>query len=95
MKTLWREVDRCQFRIGDFASDGILAPIQAAGDRQSRRGGGAGDQTHDGFVVTSRFPPPVGGNKRKETRLDLVPFAGSRRKMAHVNRKRRLVGQTL
>ena len=53
------------------------------------------DEVDDGFVTHQGLPPPVHTDERKHSVLDLVPFAGSRRVMAHRDTKTELIYEAL
>lgn len=76
------QVDFRPLFVGDLAADGIPPAIQSAGDFQTCRRGRFRDQVHHGGIVGQRLPSPVRADEREEPMLNLVPFAGTRRKMA-------------
>ena len=57
--------------------------------------GGRGDELHDDLVAHQRFATPVLTDERKESMLDLVPFARAGRQMANVNVQASLVCKPL
>ena len=85
MKTARFQIDAGHLFGRDFPAGQVFAAIQATSHPQSFGGGGAGDQTHDGFIIAQGFPAPVGGDKGEQAVFHLVPLAGSRRKVAHRN----------
>ena len=93
MKLIRMKIDPLHLFQGDFAPDGILAAIQAAGHFQSFGGRGLGDEMDNGFVVTQGLPPPIRRDKGKQTVLDLIPLAGPRRKMTDRNGQASFIGE--
>jgi len=61
---------------------GIRVGVQFRVDFESGRGARSRNQTHDDLKTDQRLAAPVLGDARKEAVFDLVPFAGTRRKMA-------------
>ena len=53
------------------------------------------DAVDDGLVRRQRGAPPVRRDVTEEPVLDLVPLAGARRKMTHLDGQSGLVGQLL
>ena len=56
-------------------------------DPQSRSGRGASDQVDDRLIADQGSATPVLSDKGKHPMLYLVPFAGTRRKMADMDAK--------
>ena len=81
--------------ISDLSSRRVNTSVKPAGHGQSLGGGGARNKSHHGLVVSQRFAAPVGTDEREQAMLHLVPLAGPRGKMAHRDRKFRLVCQAL
>ncbi len=53
------------------------------------------NQFNHGLKGRERFAPPIDGNVGKESVLDRIPFAGSRRQMADGNAQAALGGKLL
>jgi hypothetical protein len=73
----------------------VLARVQLTLDAKAGSGGGAGDQVDDDFMAHQRFATPVLSDEGEQTVLDLVPLAGSRRKVADRDLQPDFVGQFL
>src|SRR5208282_6001790 len=95
MKARRFDVETRHLLLGNLSPWQVATSVQSAGNRQSLGGGGCGNQPYYRLVVPERFAPPVRANEREEPVLHFVPLAGSRREMAHGDRKPRLVGQAL
>lgn len=61
--------------------------VQLGLDPQSRGGRGASDQVDDRLIADQGSATPVLSDKGKHPMLYLVPFAGTRRKMADMDAK--------
>src|SRR6266851_4751338 len=85
MKLIRLKIDTLHVFLRDFPARGILAAIQSAGHFQSFRGRRLRNEMDDGFVVTQWLSPPIRRDEGKEAVLDLVPLAGSGRKMTDRN----------
>jgi len=88
-------IDCFHFFRGDFTAGGVFAAIQSAAHGQSFRGRCLGNELDDGFIVTQRLAPPIRRDEGKQTMLDLVPLAGSRRKMTHGQNQTGFIRQLL
>jgi hypothetical protein len=73
----------------------ILLLIEVAVDLEPGLGSRAGDEIHDGGMSEQRLTLPALADEREQSVLDLVPFAGSRRKMTDGDAQSRSVGQLL
>ena len=80
------EIQGRQLLVADQGSSGILSFVQLGANSQSLAGGGVGDQLDDNFMTNQRSSSPVLRNVAEHAMLDLVPLAGSRRKMADSHR---------
>ncbi len=78
-----------------FDSFRILAGIQLAMHLKSRAGLCRADEPDDGLIVGERSSPPIHRDKGKQAVLNLVPFAGSRRKMRNCDSQASLIRQLL
>ena len=80
------EVEFCEFSIGDFDASRIDASIQFSAYLQSGLRCRVRDQVDDYVVTDQRSPTPILGDVAEYAMLDLVPFAGARREVAHMDR---------
>src|SRR5262245_2767537 len=78
--------------VRDPAPGGVFSPVQTTDDLQALRGGRPGDQVDYGLVVAQRLAPPVRGDEREQSMLDVVPLARARREVTHRERPSCLVG---
>ena len=95
MELVTLQIDSLHLFVGDSPPCGILPTIEATRDLQTLGRGRLGNEVHDGLVIPQRLTPPVRRDERKESMLDLVPFAGARRKVANGKRKPGFIGQAL
>jgi len=95
MESIWFQVELAHLRSGDFDSCGIGSWCQLCLDLEPRRGLGIGDQIDDGLVADQRSCPPVLRDEGKHAVFDLVPLAGSGRKMRYLNMQAGEICQTL
>ena len=95
MEALLFECERLHFGIGDFDSYWILSLIQFRFYSQSGRSPGVANELHDGLESSERFTPPVFCNLAEEAMLDLVPFAGSWRKVRDMHVETVLIRELL
>ena len=95
MELVTFDIDLLHFVIGDLAPGWILSAIQAARHFQALRGGCPGDKLDDRFVVAQRLATPIRRDKREQSVLYLVPFAGTGGKMTNRKGKSGLIGQFL
>ena len=95
MEGVGGEVDRSELGVGDLDAFGVFLLIQLGAHLEAGIGCRCGDQLDDGAVGAQGLTAPVDADERKETMLDLVPFAGSWREMANRNGKFELTGQFL
>jgi hypothetical protein len=82
VKPISRDVERSELLFRDLYAGRVEATIQARPHNQSPAIGRVADQVDDGFVRAERSSSPIDGNEREEAVFDLVPLAGSRRKVA-------------
>ena len=80
------DMDCREFSVGNLFARRPLGRIQYRMNPQSAAGRCRRNETDDRFVTDQRFATPVPGDERKESMLDLVPFACSRRKAADADR---------
>ena len=88
-------MERGQLLVGDLDAFGVDPWIKLGFDRESAFRPGVGDQVQKDFVADQRLPSPVHADKRKQAMFDLVPLAGSGRKMANRDGNSDLVRQFL
>ena len=84
-----------QFIVRDNGTLRIGLRVQLTANFESSFGGRCGNQLDDDFVADKRFAAPVLADEREQPMLDLVPFAGARRQVAHGNRQAEFIGQFL
>ena len=70
-------------------------PVQFRPYLEPLRRGRMSDKLNYHLATQQRTPSPVLGDVAEHPVLDLVPFAGSRRKMAHPNLQPQLISQSL
>jgi hypothetical protein len=95
MKSVPFQVEACHLRVRDFLSLGVATRVEFASHLQSMSCPCGADQIHDDRQTFQRPSSPVPTDEGKQSVLDLVPLAGSRRKMTHRNRQTHLVSQSL
>src|SRR5450759_1200991 len=81
--------------IGHLESGLVDVGIDFAFPRESCLCGGCGDQVDDDLMTDQRLAAPVLTDEREETVLDLVPFAGARRKVTDRDLQPGFVSQLL
>jgi hypothetical protein len=69
--------------VGHLASRRVVVRVELALDSQARCGRGRRDQLQDHRVADEWLAAPILANLGKEAMLNLVPFTGSRRQVAH------------
>ena len=85
MEVVRLEIERGQLCVGDLDAGRVLASIEFGANLQAGPCRRVGDQIDNDFVTDQRPPTPVLGNVREHPMLDLVPFAGPGREVAHVH----------
>jgi hypothetical protein len=95
MEGIRLDADPRQILIGDLDSRRIDIGIQLGLNGQSLLRRRVTDEIDDHLVADQRSASPVLRDMRKHAVLDLVPFAGSRREVAHRYSNPGLVGQSL
>src|SRR6266496_3491904 len=83
------QVDTLHLLIRDPPPSGIFSAVQTTDDLKALRGCRPRDQVDDRLVVAQRLAPPIRGDEREESMLDLVPLTGARREMTHRQRSPR------
>ena len=77
------EVDGGELGVGDFDTFGIFVFVQFGAHFEAGVGCRRGNQLDDRAIAAQLLTPPVDGDERKQTMLDLVPFAGTGRQVAN------------
>ena len=85
MKVVRLEIERGQLRVCDLDTCRVLSPIEFGADLQACACRCAGDQIDNDFVTHQGSTPPVLSDVAEHPMLDLVPFAGSRREVTHMD----------
>ena len=95
MEVVTLDVDFRKLMVRDLSAQRVLGCIQFRMNPQAGAGFGFSDEVNDHLVAHKRLAAPVLGDERKQPMLDLVPLAGSRRKVADGDRQGDLVGEAL
>ena len=95
VKIVSGDVKSLEFLIAHFDASRIGLGVLDGSDDQSFLGGGMRDELNDRFKRDQGLGTPVDGDVREEPMFDLLPFAGSRRKMTDRDAEPGLVGQPL
>src|SRR3989454_11304365 len=95
MECVRGQADGLHLLLGDFNTGLILVGVDGRFDFQSRLGGGAANELYDRSATDQRASAPVLGNMAEHPMLDLVPFAGTRRKVTHRNVQTQIRGKVL
>src|SRR5256885_16900947 len=85
MECVWFEMQRLQFCLGHLDAGRIGAAIQVRANFQTGSCGSVGDQVDNALVADQGSAAPVLSDMAEHAMLDLVPLAGSRWEMAHVD----------
>src|SRR5436190_270548 len=89
------DVDGCHVLVRDLDGFWVAFAVELAMNRETCASGGGGDQIDDHPVADQRLGAPILGNEREQAVLDLVPLAGSRRKVTDGDLDADLVGEAL
>jgi hypothetical protein len=89
------EIELFHVSLGDLDPGGIATLVKRRLHGEPFASRRSGDEFNDGFIGGERPPSPVLADEREEAVLDLVPFAGPWRKVAHVHVDVVPVGETL
>src|SRR5450759_2819555 len=84
-----------QLLVADFDARWIFVGVQLCAYFQSLIGLGVGNQIDYHLMAPEWLAAPVLADKGEEPMLDLVPFAGARRKVAHRDLETGFVGELL
>src|SRR3974390_3263994 len=95
MKRLALDIQSGKVFVRDFDAWRIPIAVLDGGDGQSLLGRRMRNQFNHGLKRRERFASPIDRNVRKESVLDLIPFARSRRQMADSNAQAALRGKLL
>ena len=95
MKGLWREVEIRYLRSGYFNSGGVSSLRQFCLDLETGFGLRVAYQVDHGLVADQRSCPPILRDEREHPVFDLVPLAGSGRKMRYMQMQAGEIGQAL
>ena len=90
-----RQSESDYFLVGDLDAGIVRVGIERRLDDQTCFRRGRGDQVDHGLMAYQGTATPVLCDEAKEAMLDLVPFAGARRKMADYQLETQLVRQLL
>lgn len=89
------EIHLSQLMVGYFDASGVPILVQFSVDREPFRRCGVADQVDHHFMTHQRAAAPVLRDVAEHSMLDLVPFAGAWRKVAHRDGEACFVGQCL
>src|ERR1700687_2020874 len=89
------DVDDGHFFVRDLDGLWVAFGVEFAVDRETGLSGGGRDQIDDHPVADQWFGAPILGNEGEKAVLDLVPLAGSRRKVTDGDLDADLVGEAL
>ena len=89
------EIDRGQLCVRNCNTLGISPLIELTLDPQSSLCPSRGDEVYNSGQGQQGSTAPILGDVGKESMFDLVPFAGSRRKVANGDRLARRIGKLL
>src|SRR5208337_2383431 len=92
---MWLYLYHFHFFVRDLNLDGVSSFIQLRFDLKSSACDRLSNQLYNHLMADQGSTPPVHTDMRKETMLDLVPFAGSRREVAYGDPQTHLGSQVL
>src|SRR5262245_4484295 len=95
MEGVWSEFYSLKLLLADSDSFGIFAGIEAALDFQPALGRCRRNQFHNYLVTRQRPATPVLRDEGEQPVFNLVPFAGTGRKVTHRDFQPRLIGELL
>jgi hypothetical protein len=95
MEFMWFYLYHFHFLVRNLNLDGVSSFIQLGFDLKSSAGGSFSNQLHNHLMADQGPASPVHTDIRKESMLDFVPFACSRRKVAYGNPQTRLGSKIL
>src|SRR5208283_3218298 len=83
METFRPNLNLCKIFIRDFSPGFIFFRAQSCLDTQAVSGFRAADEIDNDLMADKRPPAPILSDERKQTMLNLIPFACSRWKMTN------------
>src|SRR6185503_11557154 len=83
VQTIAATTTRVVLPVADADAGGVGVGVQLCVHAEPGAGGGGGDGLRDDFVAGQGPAAPVEGDVREEPVLDLVPFRGAGRQVAH------------
>ena len=95
MEFVSADLDQRKLIVRDFDAGLVYVGIQLGVDLESFRGGGRRNQIDDCLKTPQRLTAPVLSDVREQPVFDLVPFAGSRREVAHGDSQSGFIGELL
>ena len=95
MKSFWLDIKAGHLIIRDLLSLGVAPGIEFTAHPQSTARSRPRNQIDDDRKACQRPATPILTDERKQPVLDLVPFAGPRRKVANRNSQAAFVCQLL
>ncbi len=95
MEVVALKVELFHLNVWDLDSRGIGPVVNLGVDLQPFVCRGSGNQADDYLQTGERLPSPVLADEGEQAMFNLVPFAGSGRKVAHRDGEPRLVGEFL
>ena len=95
MKPFRLNLDSCKVIVGNLDPGFVLLLAQPGFDIQAALGRCTSNEIYNDFMADQRPSSPILCYERKQPMLDLVPFAGPRRKVRYRHLQGRFVGQAL
>ncbi len=89
------DIDAFKFLVGDLDAGLVGFCVEFGVNLEACLGGGSGDEAYDGLETAQWLAAPVLADVGKEAMLDLVPFAGTRRKVTDNDPQAGFVGEFL
>ena len=89
------EIDGGEVGIADLDAGFVGVLVERSLHAQALVGSDAADQVDHHLSAQQRSASPVVGDVAEHPMLDLVPFAGAWRKMAHVDNQTSFIGELL
>jgi hypothetical protein len=95
VKVVPMKIDVSHLLLGDSYTGWVPVGIKLASDPQTSARGGSRDQVDDHLMADQGLAPPILTDEGEESMFDLVPLAGSGRKMRDGKLQLRLLRQSL
>jgi hypothetical protein len=95
MEDFWCQVEFGYLRCGYFNSGGVRSLRKFCLDLETGSGLGVAYQVNHGLIADQRSCPPILRDEREHPVFDLVPLAGSGRKMRYMQMQAGEIGQPL